>query len=96
MWVPALPASGTPTGGRNASVGIPDVLATLVWSGTSSGGPPNASGRDYDSDVNANGVLDGVEYDRTPGMVAGVSAAPNKAVGIPDVLVVLAQSGQSC
>jgi subtilisin family serine protease len=94
MWVPSLPASGAPTGGRNRAVSLGDVGAALVWVGAINNGGPNTSGRDYDNDVNLNGIEDGVEYDRTPaGMISG---APSGAVSLQDVAVVLAQVGDSC
>ena len=96
MWVPALPASGTPTGGRNGAVNLIDVQAALAWVGRANNGPPGPDGRDYDSDVNANTVEDGAEYDRTPGAVVGISAGPSGAVSLQDVQVALAQVGDAC
>jgi len=96
MWVPALPASGTPTGGRNAAITLADASAALVWVGTANNGPPNANGRDYDADVNANGVEDGAEYDRSPGAVLGVSGPPSGAVTLADISVIIAQVGDVC
>jgi len=96
MWTPALPAGGTPSGGRNGAVTLADVSAALVWVGAADGSGMNINGRDYDSDVNANGVEDGAEYDRTPGATSGLSAAPDGAVSLQDVSVTLAQVGDAC
>ncbi|MGB6837050.1 MAG: flexitail domain-containing putative surface protein [Dehalococcoidia bacterium] len=81
-----------------------DVLAVLEYSGTSDGGlcnsgpdgtPGNADDRCYDQDNNSDGEDDGLLYDRSPGAVW--SDAPDGAITInEDVLLVLAQSGQSC
>jgi len=95
MWVPALPASGTPTGGRNGAITLADASAALVWVGTVNNGPPNTNGRDYDVDVNANGVEDGAEYDRTSAGV-GLSGPPSGAVTLADISVILAQVGDVC
>lgn len=95
MWVPALPPSGTPAGGRSGGITLSDVSADLAWVGTVNNGGPNGSGRDYDSDVNANGVEDGAEYDRAPNGV-GLSGPPSGAVTLSDVSVVLAQVGDVC
>jgi len=74
---------------------IDDLLAVLEYSGTSDGGLPNAGGRQYNQDVNLDGVDDGIAYDRTVG--ATRSGAPDGAVSIiVDVLLVLEQSGYSC
>jgi len=72
-----------------------DVLAVLEYSGTTAGGACNSLGRCYDQDRNSDGQVDGILYDRSAGPVW--SDAPDRAVTIlTDVLLVLAQSGQSC
>ena len=90
--------SGDPSGtdDRDHAISIiNDVLAVLEYSGTSDGGPPNAAGRQYNQDVNGDGVDDGIAYDRSVG--ATRSGAPDGVVTIiVDVLLVLAQSGHSC
>jgi len=98
MWTPALPASGTPVGGRSkgGSITLADVGAVIAWVGATNNNPsPNVTGRDYDADVNANGVEDGAEYDRTP-VGIGLSGPPNGAVSLQDASVVLAQVGDAC
>jgi hypothetical protein len=95
MWVPSLPAAGS----RNGAITIADAIAALPWIGTSTGGPPNVSGRQYSTDTNANGVPDGAEYDRSPSMIAGMpwrSGPPNGAVSIADALVVVNSIGDHC
>ena len=67
----------------------------LKWFGAVDNGPPNGSGRDYDSDSNANGVEDGVEYDRSSAGTS-ISGPPNGAVSLIDVSVVLQQFGDTC
>jgi hypothetical protein len=52
--------------------------------------------RDYDADVNANGLEDGAEYDRSSGAILGTSGPPNGAVSLVDVSVVLSQVGDAC
>jgi len=96
MWVPSLPASGTPTGGRNGAVTLADASAALPWVGRTKGGPPGPDGRDYDSDVNVNGVTDGAEYDRSAGLTLGLSGPPSGAVTLADISVILAQVGDVC
>ena len=96
MWTPALPASGTPTGGRNGAVTLVDALAGLTWVGRTNNGLPGPDGRDYDSDTNANGVEDGAEYDRSPGIGPGLSGPPNGAVTLQDILVMIDQVGDNC
>src|SRR5438045_4587257 len=56
-------------GGGKSAVGIGDAIAAVTWIGTSSGGPPNGSGRQYNIDNNANGISDApsttdAEHDR--------------------------------
>jgi hypothetical protein len=63
-------------------VTLSDVSAALGWVGALDNGGPNGTGRDYDSDVNANGVEDGAEYDRSPNGV-GLSRPPSGAVCTP-------------
>jgi hypothetical protein len=87
---PALPIAGS---ARNGAVSLSDVGAALLWVGTTNGGGPNGSGRDYDSDTNVNAGEDGSEYDRTPG--GQISGPPNGAVSLSDVGVILAQVGDS-
>jgi hypothetical protein len=53
----------------------------------------------YNSDLNANGVLDGREYDRAPssdGSKPWRSSAPNAVVSIADALIALNQVGDNC
>jgi hypothetical protein len=95
---PALTPSNM-TGVRNKAVSIGDVIAILMYVGTYDGGPPIASGVSYNSDLNANGVFDGREYDRTPSSDASQSwrsNAPNGVVSIGDALIALNQVGDNC
>ncbi len=97
--VPPLTAAN-PTGMRNRAITIQDVLAIVFYIGTASGGPANANGVMYDSDVDANGVPDGREYDRTPGQPPDDfpwrSDFPNGSVSLQDALVALGQVGTNC
>jgi len=95
MWVPALPTSGTPAGGRSGAITLADASAAIIWVGTMNDGPPNTYLRDYDADVNSNGVEDGAEYDRAAAGV-GLSGPPSGAVTLADVSVILAQVGDVC
>jgi hypothetical protein len=72
-----------------------DALAVVTWAGTANNGPPNLNGRDYDNDVNSNGVEDGAEYDRVSAG-ALLSGPPNGAVTLADALVVVSQAGDAC
>ena len=95
MWTPSLPAAGA----RNGAINIGDAIAVLPWIGTSNGGGPNGSGRQYNTDTNANGVFDGAEYDRTPSTIVGQpwrTNAPNGAVSIADAIVVVNSIGDHC
>ncbi len=95
MWVPALPAAGS----RNGAVNIGDAVAVTSWIGAFTGGPPNANGNQYDTDLNGNFVKDGVEYDRSPSTTPGQPwrlNAPNGAVSIADALGVVNSIGDHC
>jgi len=96
MWVPSLPPSGEIAGGRNGAITLADASAALSWVGRFNNGPPGGDGRDYDADVNENGVEDGAEYDRGPGSGPGLSGPPSGAVTLADVSVILAQIGDAC
>jgi sugar lactone lactonase YvrE len=96
--VPALTPSNT-TGTRNKAVSIADVIAILTYIGTYDTGPANANAVSYNTDLNANSIPDGREYDRTPSTDPSKpwrSAAPNGAVSIGDALVALNQVGDNC
>ncbi len=97
---PALRPSNM-TGTRDKIIKLSDVLADLQYVGTSAAmpGTPNANGAMYGSDLNGNGIADGVEYDRTPSTTPGQpwrSGPPNGTVTLGDVLTVLAQVGTNC
>ena len=95
MWVPSLPAAGS----RSGAITIADVIATLPWIGTSAGAGPNTTGRRYDMDSNANGVADGVEYDRSPSTTQHKpwrTGPPSGAVSIADAILVLHVIGDHC
>ena len=95
---PAL-LPGSTSGARNASISLSDVLAVLAYAGTSDRAPPVANGASYNSDLNGNGTMDGIEYDRTPSTTPGKpwrSGPPNGSISLSDALVVLAQAGHSC
>ena len=82
-------------------VSIADVIAIVSYVGTSAGAPTtaNANGAKYGTDLNANGKLDGSEYDRSPSTTSGQpwrSEQPNGAVSIQDALVDLNQIGDNC
>lgn len=96
--VPALLPTQT-TGTKDKTASLADVLAVLRYVGTVNNGPPNSDGADYDTDLNVNGVNDGVEYDRAPSSNVAKpwrSGAPNGSVTLQDALVALAQVGDSC
>jgi len=95
---PAL-QPGQTSGVRNGTVTLGDVLAALLYVGTTDGGAANGAGVDYDTDLNANTIEDGAEYDRTPSIVPAKpwrSGAPDGIVSLSDALVILAQAGHSC
>lgn len=98
--VPAPALLPGATGGvRSGAVSLADVLAVLRYAGTTAGGPANAHGADYDSDLNANGMIDGQEYDRTQSLDPAKpwrSGAPSGTINLSDALVALAQAGHSC
>jgi len=96
--VPALTPSNS-GGTRNEIVSLSDVLAVLIYVGTTNNGAANSAGVDYDSDLNGNAIEDGVEYDRTPSTTVGKpwrSGPPNNSVSLGDALVALAQVGHNC
>lgn len=95
---PLLPSDIT--GARDKVVGLSDVLADLQYSRTSAALPnrANANGAKYGSDLNGNGIVDGVEYDRSeaPPAQPWRSGSPDGSVGLGDALLVLAQAGTNC
>jgi hypothetical protein len=98
--VPALTPSNQNVA-RDHAINIADVIATLVYIGTSSANPTTVNGRGvhYGSDLNGNGVVDGREYDRSPSVTSGKpwrTEAPNGAVNISDALLALNQVGTNC
>jgi hypothetical protein len=92
---PALPSAGA---ARNGAVTLTDVGATLDWVGRTPANGTDGGGRNYTHDNNANGILDGAEYDRIPaGSPEGtLSGPPNGAISMSDVGVVLIQVGDNC
>jgi len=98
----------TPSGARNGTVNLQDVVGVLKYVGTSDNGPDN--GRvDYDStkdgDWNGDTVVTeegdqvGLRYDRSPGPLPNPpydAGPPDGTVNLQDVVVVLKQVGLSC
>jgi hypothetical protein len=97
--VPVLRPADT-SGTRSRTVTLSDVIAVLFYVGTSAANPNQANGNAviYGSDLNANGVTDGQEYDRTiPNSAKPYrSGPPNGAVTIGDAIVGLQQVGANC
>jgi hypothetical protein len=96
--LPVLSAAHT-NGTRDRSVSIGDVIAVLYYVGTASGQGANGNGVSYDTDLNANGVPDGQEYDRSPGGDGSrtwLTGAPNGTVTIGDAIAALGQVGDDC
>lgn len=78
---------------RNKAIALTDVGVTLAYVGRASA---NAY---YTADGNTDGVQDGLQLDRTPSSTLGKpwrSGAPNGAVSLQDVGVVLSQVGHNC
>ena len=94
---PALLPTNT-SGTRNRAISIQDVIAIVAYVGTSAANPnfANGNGAKYGSDLNANGRMDGQEYDRSPGSPAWAPGAPNGAVSIADALIGLNSVGDNC
>jgi hypothetical protein len=92
---PALPIVGST---KNKGINLGDVGAALSWVGRTATNGTGVDGRNYNQDNNANGVLDGKEYDRVPaGVPLGtLSGPPNGAVSLHDVGALLAQVGHNC
>ena len=96
--LPVLSAAQT-NGTRDQIVNIGDVIAVLYYVGTATGQGVNGNGVSYDTDVNANGVPDGQEYDRSPGGDGSrmwLTGAPNGSVSIGDAIAALGQVGDDC
>ena len=95
--VPVL-KPGSSTGTRDHVVGIGDVIAVMYYIGASTGSGTNGNGVSYSTDLDGDGVADGVEYDRTlPDATFGwQSGPPNGVVSIADALVALNQVGSDC
>jgi hypothetical protein len=95
-------AGNNALGVRNKSIALNDVLAALTYVGAASASPnaPNSNGVTYGGaganalapgDSNNDGRSNGAEYDRVAN--GSISKAPNGAVSLSDVLVILAQGG---
>jgi len=95
--VPVL-QPGSTTGTRDHVVKIGDIIAVTYYIGTSTTGGSNGNGVSYNTDLDADGVADGVEYDRTlPDSAAPWrSGPPNGFVSIADAMVALNQIGTNC
>ncbi len=96
--VPALNPADT-SGHRDHSVAINDVIAILAYIGAAIGRGANGTGVLYTSDLDADGVADGREYDRTPSADPSKpwrSGPPDGAVTIKDAMVELNQVGDRC
>jgi hypothetical protein len=98
--VPALSA-GNAGGARDGAVSLADVASVLLYFGATLENPdqPNGNGVSYGSDWDADLVLDGAEYDRTPSVVVGKpwrSGAPSGAVSLEDAALALTQFGHDC
>jgi hypothetical protein len=81
------------TSARNKAVTLTDVGVVLAYVGRTS------ANTYYTADGNNDGLADGVQLDRTPSTTPGKpwrSAAPNNAISLQDVGVVLAQVGHNC
>ena len=97
MPVPALTASNG-TGVRNRAITIQDVIAVMAYVGTSAADPNtlNSNGARYGSDLNANGIPDGQEYDRTAGAQPWAPGPPNGSVTMADVMLEQNSVGDNC
>ena len=96
--VPALTA-GDPSGTRNLVINLSDVAAIILYIGTTNGGGANINGVSYNTDLNGNGVFDGIEYDRMPSANIAKkwrSQAPNGAVSLQDAAVAISSVGDHC
>ena len=89
--VPALKA-GDASGSHDDAVTISDAIAVINYIGTLASSPDttNAAGARYGSDVDADGIPDGAEYDGSQWN------APDGRVSIADVIFVLSHVGDSC
>ena len=91
---PVLTPSAT-TGTLNHAVTLADVIGILYYVGTSAASPTQANGNGviYGSDLDASGVVDGREYDRTlpDASKPWRSGAPSGAVTIADAIIALNQ-----
>jgi hypothetical protein len=100
-------ADPTPNGAKNRAINVQDVIAVLKYVGTYDNGPINGNGVDYDSvkdgDWNGDTVVTeagdqvGLRYDRAPVPPSYyLSGAPNGAINVQDLTLVLGQVGHSC
>lgn len=113
--VPAKADAEGANGVKNRIVDIRDVLAVTLYAFSSPtgicGDNPNAGGVDYDcdkgtdldgdsvADTPPDGVVDGQDYDRSPGAEPNPpwdAGPPDQIVDIGDILAVLAQFGFDC
>lgn len=81
------------TAARNKAVALTDTGVVLTYVGRTSANPA------YTADNNSDGIMDGVQLDRTPSMIPGKpwrSGPPNSAVSLQDVGVNLSQVGHTC
>ena len=80
---------------------IADAIAVLAYVGTTASNPDaaNSNGATYGSDLNANGVADGIEYDRSKSNDPEQpwrSGPPRGFVSLASAIVALAQVGTDC
>jgi hypothetical protein len=98
--VPVL-LPGQTTGTRSRFVSIADAIAVLAYVGTTASSPSaaNSSGASYGSDLNANGIADGIEYDRSKSSddtQPWRSGPPRGFVSLASAIIALSQVGTDC
>ena len=98
--VPAL-LPGQTTGSRSRFINIADAIAVLAYVGTTASNPntTNSNGATYGSDLNANGIADGIEYDRSKSNDTEQpwrSDPPRGFVSLASAIVALSQVGTDC
>ena len=98
MWWKSRPGV---RGSRIRFVSIGDVIAILAYVGTTASNPnaANGNGATYGGDLNANGIADGIEYDRSKSSddtQPWRSGPPRGFVSLASAIVGLSQVGTDC
>jgi CSLREA domain-containing protein len=81
-------------GAKDKGISGFDLNLLLSWLGAATGGGPNPNGMDYDADVNANTIADGLELDFA--RISGSATGSDGGISGFDLGQMLSEVGDSC